>query len=77
MAYIEAKTGRSIPVKLSAAPMLDLYGNVVGGVETFTDITTTLQYELMFAAVADGVFTVDPQGRITSFNRAAEKITGS
>ncbi len=75
-AYIEAKDGRSIPVKLSAAPMFDMFGNVIGGVETFTDITATLQYELIFAAVADGVFTVDPQGRITSFNRAAEKITG-
>ena len=76
MAYIEAKDGRSIPVKLRAAPMLDMYDNVIGGVETFTDITTTLQYELIFDAVADGVFTVDPDGRITSFNKAAEKITG-
>jgi PAS domain S-box-containing protein len=56
--------------------MLDMYGNVIGGVETFIDITTTLRYELILAAVADGVFTVDPQGKITSFNRAAEKITG-
>jgi PAS domain S-box-containing protein len=76
MAFIEAKDGRSIPVKLNAAPMLDMYGNVIGGVETFIDITTTLRYELILAAVADGVFTVDPQGKITSFNRAAEKITG-
>jgi PAS domain S-box-containing protein len=76
MAFIEAKDGRSIPVKLSAAPILDMYDNVIGGVETFTDITAMMQYELIFAAVADGVFTVDPKGRITSFNRAAEKITG-
>ena len=76
MAYIESKAGNSIPVKLSAAPMFDKYGNVIGGVETFNDITTTMQYELILAAVADGVFTVDPQGRITSFNKAAEKITG-
>jgi PAS domain S-box-containing protein len=27
-------------------------------------------------SVADGVFTVDPEWRITSFNRAAEEITG-
>jgi PAS domain S-box-containing protein len=75
-AFIEAKDGRSVPVKLSAAPLLDMYGNVVGGVETFTDITETLQYELIVAAVADGVFTVDPTGAITSFNKAAERITG-
>ncbi len=76
LAFIEAKDGRSIPVKLNAAPMLDMFDNVVGGVETFIDITSTLRYELILAAVADGVFTVDPEGKITSFNKAAEKITG-
>lgn len=76
MAYIKNKSGRSIPVKITAAPLLDMYDNVMGGVETFTDITATMQYELVLAAVADGVFTVDPDLRITSFNKAAEKITG-
>ena len=27
-------------------------------------------------SISDGVFTVDPEWKITSFNRAAEKITG-
>ena len=31
---------------------------------------------LIFDSIADGVFTVDRERRITSFNRAAEKITG-
>jgi len=31
---------------------------------------------LILDSIADGVFTVDQEGRITSFNRAAEQITG-
>lgn len=33
-------------------------------------------YAVILDSIAEGVFTVDPQWRITSFNRAAEKITG-
>lgn len=33
-------------------------------------------YEAVLSCVADGVFTVSPDWRITSFNRAAERITG-
>ena len=32
--------------------------------------------DIILDSIADGVFTVDPAWRITSFNRAAEKITG-
>jgi len=31
---------------------------------------------LILDSIADGVFTIDHEGRITSFNRAAEQITG-
>ncbi len=75
-AFLENKEGLSIPIRISASPLLDMNDNVIGGVETFTDITENLQYELIFNAVADGVFTVSPDGRITSFNKAAETITG-
>ncbi len=75
-AFIVGKDGRSIPVKLNAAPLLDMHGDVIGGVETFVDSTATFQYELILAAVADGVFTVNPEGKVTSFNKAAEQITG-
>jgi len=34
------------------------------------------QTQIILDSIADGVFTVDPGFRITSFNRAAEKITG-
>ena len=32
--------------------------------------------DAILESISDGVFTVDPQWRITSFNRAAEEITG-
>lgn len=75
-AIIEDKEGNKLALKLSASPIVDVHGNTIGGVEVFTDITQTLQYELIVGAVADGVFTVCPNSRITSFNKAAEKITG-
>ncbi len=34
------------------------------------------QTEIILDSIADGVFTVDKEWRITSFNRAAEKVTG-
>jgi len=32
--------------------------------------------EIIFESISDGVFTVDHNWKIMSFNRAAEKITG-
>ena len=32
--------------------------------------------EIILDSIADGVFTVDSEWRITSFNKAAERITG-
>jgi len=37
---------------------------------------TENQTQIILDSIADGVFTVDPEWKITSFNRAAEKITG-
>ncbi len=33
-------------------------------------------HEIILDSISDGVFTVDGRWRITSFNRAAERITG-
>lgn len=74
--FIKSKEGTTIPVSTSAAPLLDLEGNVIGGVETFRDITATIKNDMIIESVADGVFTVDRNWQITSFNRAAELITG-
>ncbi len=74
--FIKQKGGITIPVSISAAPLLDHEGEVIGGVETFRDITANIKNDLIIDSVADGVFTVDRNWQITSFNRAAELITG-
>lgn len=74
--FIKKKDNTTIPVNISAAPFLDHEGNVIGGVETFRDITSIIRNDLIVDSVADGVFTVDRNWKITSFNRAAESITG-
>ncbi len=74
--YLEVKDGRILPVSVSAAPLIDARGHFFGGVETFRDNTDRIQTDLILDHVVDGVFTVDTRGRITSFNKAAERITG-
>ncbi len=42
----------------------------------FMNKETENQTQIILDSIADGVFTVDSEWKITSFNRAAEKITG-
>lgn len=74
--FIKNKAGNSIPVTISSAPLFDDFGNIIGGIETFRDNTSSIRESLILDSIADGVFTVDRNWRITSFNRAAEEITG-
>jgi len=74
--FIKTKDGHTLPVTINAAPLYDLKGNIIGGIETFHDVSESLKNDLIIDSVADGVFTVDEQWHITSFNRAAEEITG-
>nr|WP_310598970.1 sigma 54-interacting transcriptional regulator [Desulfobulbus sp.] len=74
--FIKGKAGNSIPVTISSAPLLDDFGNIIGGIETFRDNTSSIRESLILDSIADGVFTVDRNWNITSFNRAAEEITG-
>jgi PAS domain S-box-containing protein len=78
--------GTSFPVEYWSHPMLK-DGHLDGAVATFFDITERLnmqaalrQGEVRMAglvdAVNDGVITVDPDGRIVLFNRAAERLFG-
>jgi PAS domain S-box-containing protein len=74
--FMHNKAGLTIPVSISSSPLLNYDGEVIGGVETFRDNTTSLKNDLILDSVADGVFTVDEDWKITSFNKAAEEITG-
>ncbi len=44
--------------------------------EEFSEKTLSRATDSILESISDGVFTVDHQWKITSFNRAAEKITG-
>ncbi len=74
--YLETKSGRTLPVSVSAAPLIDARGDIFGGVETFRDNTDRIQAGLILDHVVEGVFTLDTKGIITSFNKAAVEITG-
>ena len=74
--FIKGKDGQTVPISISASPLMDPTGEVIGGVETFRDITATIQQDLILDSITDGVFAVDREMRITSFNKAAEQITG-
>jgi PAS domain S-box-containing protein len=76
-----------ISLTVSATPLKDTRSKVVGAVLTFRNlseiqaISNELTHErntlcAILESIADGVFTVDAEWRITSFNRAAERITG-
>ena len=74
--YMHHKDGHAFPLSLSTSPLFDLNGKVIGAVQTFHDCSASLLNDLILASVADGVFTIDHDRTITSFNRAAEHITG-
>lgn len=74
--YIKTKKGETLPLNISAVPYLDPKGKIIGGIETFRDISSSIQNHMILDSIADGVFTVDRNWKITSFNRAAEQITG-
>jgi len=74
--FITHANGSRIGATISATPLLDKAGNVVGGVQVFRSAKASMQRAVILDNIGDGVFTVDTNWRITSFNRAAERITG-
>lgn len=71
--YLRDLHGSRTPISVSASVLHDAQGNVIGGVETVRNLKN---FSTILDSVADGVFTVDENMRIRSFNRAAEEITG-
>ncbi|WP_456434416.1 sigma 54-interacting transcriptional regulator [Thermosulfuriphilus sp.] len=65
----------AVPVSLNASPIYNK-DEIVGVSMSLRDLTDSIQMSLIMESIADGVFTVNRDFRITSFNRAAEKITG-
>lgn len=73
---ITRANGSRIGATISAMPLFDNSGNVAGGIQIFRGVKSVLEQAMILDAMGDGVFTMDNQWRITSFNRAAERITG-
>ncbi len=74
--FIRNAQGNPVPVNMNVAPLYDKQQNIIGAINSFHDNTLSLWSNLILDSVADGVFTVDQHWKITSFNKAAEAITG-
>jgi PAS domain S-box-containing protein len=74
--FITHANGNRIGVAISATPLTNREGEIVGGVQVFREAKSLLGRDVILDNVADGIFTVDTHWRITSFNKAAEDITG-
>ncbi|MHB1379954.1 MAG: sigma-54 interaction domain-containing protein [Desulfurivibrionaceae bacterium] len=74
--FITHANGTRIGATISATPLLDNKNNVVGGVQVFRSAKASMHRAVILDNIADGVFTVDTNWRVTSFNKAAERITG-
>jgi PAS domain S-box-containing protein len=78
---------KTLNISINAIPLRDIKGRIIGTIINFRDIGEIYRlYAQMFKdnaqliailnSITDGVLTVNNEWRITSFNPAAEKITG-
>ncbi len=65
--------GELMPVWVSAAALYGPDGTPMGGVESIRNLRRIYS---IIDSVADGLFTVNQEMRITTFNKAAEELTG-
>lgn len=81
------RDGRRFPVTVSASPLRDADGRLVGGVRLVRDVTAARESEDalraseerhrgLIAAMADGVVVHGPRGEIVDCNPAATRILG-
>jgi len=81
------KDGSSIEISLYTAPLYDDQGQVAGVMSLAADVTERCRaeeeirkahdsLENVFASSADAIGTVDRQGHITQWNKAAEELFG-
>jgi PAS domain S-box-containing protein len=82
-----ARDGREVPVDDSAAPILDDTGLFTGVVLVFRDVTARRRtesalrqseerYRSLVESARDAIFTITPEGTLTSLNSAFETLTG-
>lgn len=86
-AEIRGADGQRIIISVSITPLKDPKGRLIGGIMNFRDVgevykltsqlyRETMRLQAILNSIADGVFTVDTDFKISSFNPAAERITG-
>jgi PAS domain S-box-containing protein len=82
-----SKSGSEIPIRLSASLLKDASGRPNGFITMFHDLRTIRQLESeiaqrdqFFASIvrnsADAILTLDPEEKVTSWNKGAEAIFG-
>ena len=83
----QAKDGRRIDVLITASPVRDASGEIVGALKIVKDLTTQkradvalhtseLRWRSVIDAAVDGIIVIDAKGRIEAFNRGAERLFG-
>jgi len=70
-------TGKKNAIKVRIITIPDHDGKMASGIIGFADLAGPLAASrLALNSIVEGVFTVDQNWKLTSFNRAAETITG-
>jgi PAS domain S-box-containing protein len=84
---VEGPDGRVYETSISAAPIRDMEGTIVGAVAVAREVTAqrqlerqvreqASQLEAVFAAMTDGVFVLDAKGHVSRLNAAAHTLFG-